>query len=354
MRWFLHQKHLLNYIAASENLGATLFDEKTGEPVDRSNDPEIEGDIRFHVFMVPSEEWIIPANVDRSANLTEDRKKQIVKRCLHQTQNVGDSDQNNRVVSDSLKCKEDKGQDQQPCEDCHRILLEMPDGKPAQMNDEHDVLLAIPGGLVGYHAFYVILENIIRNAAKHGYVRHKNEIHHLDIIIEILYDPEEKIRIQNGEKILPAYLLRIYDNVSRVAWSEEMRKNGEGVKLWGKNSMNEKLATSIIDETGQLRKEDWGLAEMKIAAGYLQRREILHIGGEKDKIVGSQGDQKKENELDNQMLIQGSPEDPKSGAGAIIRAVESPIGTLGYELFIPKPRMIGIVCGRKEGSYEPL
>lgn len=32
-----------------------------------------------------------------------------------------------------------------------------------------DLQLAIPGGIVGYHAFYIIIENIIRNSAKHDY-----------------------------------------------------------------------------------------------------------------------------------------------------------------------------------------
>lgn len=39
-----------------------------------------------------------------------------------------------------------------------------------------------------------------------------------------------------------------------------------------------KLAKEFVSE-GRLRKEDWGLAEMKISAGYLMSRDIRDIGG---------------------------------------------------------------------------
>jgi len=147
---------------------------------------------------------------------------------------------------------------------------------------------------------------------------------------------------------LPAFLCRIYDNVSLVANSNTPESGGDGVRLWGEKGINAKLGASIIDETGQLRKENWGLAEMKIAAGYLQRRDVLHIGGEEAKIVGEKGENlailaNGENGLDIEMLNQGM-----KGAEAIIRAVRSPIGTLGYEFFLPKPRMVGIAFGNKE------
>ncbi|RMF55072.1 MAG: hypothetical protein D6748_15665, partial [Calditrichaeota bacterium] len=343
LRWFLHQKHLLNYIAASENLGAALFDEQTGKPKPISD--EVEGDIRFHVCMVPPDEWQKPANRSDLTKAVEQRIIQIKNGCLHSTS----QNQEESVKSDSSKCKKGKTENDDPCEDCHRILLEMPDGKPVQMNDERDVLLAIPGGLVGYHAFYVILENIIRNAAKHGFVRHNSDTKHLDIVIEILHDPDENIGVQIKQTTSegknpkrPACLFRIYDNVSLV----KTEKN-EGVELWGDQGMNTKLGTSIIDETGQLRKEDWGLAEMKIAAGYLQRREILHIGGEEEDIRGAKPNTLPNGKLDEFMKEQGELD---TGARAIIRAVKSPIGTLGYEFFVPRPRMVGIVCENKNGK----
>ena len=39
---------------------------------------------------------------------------------------------------------------------------------------KQDVRVAIPGGIVGQHAFYTIIENVIRNAAKHGWAAEQN------------------------------------------------------------------------------------------------------------------------------------------------------------------------------------
>ena len=54
-------------------------------------------------------------------------------------------------------------------------------------NLEDDVSVAMPGGILGQHAFYNIVENVIRNAAKHSWTRqegHKpNE--NLDIFIDL-------------------------------------------------------------------------------------------------------------------------------------------------------------------------
>jgi hypothetical protein len=90
--------------------------------------------------------------------------------------------------------------------------------------------------------------------------------------------------------------------------------------------MNECLRHSLIKETGEIDKRHWGMAEMKIAAGYLQMRDVQDIGEKDDKITGSMKDQN------------GEKED------FIIRAIESPIGTLGFEFKVKKPKEVGIIC----------
>ncbi len=44
--------------------------------------------------------------------------------------------------------------------------------------------------------------------------------------------------------------------------------------------LNSKLEKGFIDEIGKLRYGNWGLAEVKISAGYLQMRDVLEIGAE--------------------------------------------------------------------------
>ncbi|MEO0273275.1 MAG: hypothetical protein ABIM30_09380, partial [candidate division WOR-3 bacterium] len=73
------------------------------------------------------------------------------------------------------------------------------------IDNSNDVLVSIPGGVVGQHAFCVILEDIIRNAAKHGYATQNNKDSNLEITIEIEDNPEND------------YIeVCIYDNVSLI------------------------------------------------------------------------------------------------------------------------------------------
>jgi hypothetical protein len=61
-------------------------------------------------------------------------------------------------------------------------------------------------------------------------------------------------------------------------------ENGyEIVNLFG--YMNDRLRQSFIKETGELKREDWGIAELKICAGFLQNRKIEEIGGEGKKNI---------------------------------------------------------------------
>jgi hypothetical protein len=194
---------------------------------------------------------------------------------------------------------------------------------------------------VGYQAFYVILENMIRNAAKHGFVKAPIEdINHLDVVIEIFHDPQERIVVQtHSGRWVPAWLLRIYDNVSFI----KKKYSSEGVLLWGKKDgdkgINHRLGTSIIE--GGVKKEDWGLAEMKIAAGYLQGRSIEHIGMVVQAITGPRVETPPKGELDDTMLRLGRAD--ARVTSPIIRAIESPIGTLGYEFYMLRPKTVGII-----------
>jgi len=74
------------------------------------------------------------------------------------------------------------------------------------------------------------------------------------------------------------------------------------------------------------------MAEMKIASGFLQGRDVETIASENEDIYGSRKSTLKE--------LGMKPE----GAHCVIRAVKSPIGTLGYEFYVRKPMTIGIVC----------
>lgn len=305
MRWFFTQKHLLDHIASSDGLKAHLYTEGGQGTGIGNNQASQKDDIRFHVFMVPKDLW--EKSAGKSGASVSDRMAQLQESCINQYQE--------NYIQRPCSCPSG-------CQACPRVILYTPGDGTSICNLEEDFLISIPGGIVGCHALFTILENFLRNAAKHGYRRSKCK--HLDIVIEILYDPQEEISIQNLQQDsysqFPARLVRIYSNVSRVG--------GRGVSI---KRIQQALALPIVDEKGNRVRKNLGHAEMKIAAGYLQKRDLMHIGSGGEAITG---------DLEKSLVDILRSE---NGGRAIIRATQSPIGTLAYEFPVLIHRSVGIV-----------
>lgn len=125
--------------------------------------------------------------------------------------------------------------------------------------------VALPGGVVGKQAFYVIMENIIRNAAKHGTKNHNSLPDRLEFTINFpdersldhkKYDKDELIRIT------------ITDNLNNGSIAEELQK---------------KCELPLIKEDGSLDRQDLGIKEKKIAAAFLRGCSPSSIEGNKIK-----------------------------------------------------------------------
>lgn len=115
-------------------------------------------------------------------------------------------------------------------------------------NGEHEVEVELPGPL-GEFAFFGVLENYIRNAAKHNKKAFERE-QVLGIRIDISEPADAKERLHY-------YELRISDNLSK------------GEKLT--NQIKEYLKADIVEKKdGRLKREAWGIAEMKICATLLR------------------------------------------------------------------------------------
>jgi len=124
-----------------------------------------------------------------------------------------------------------------------------------------DLDIEVPSDSVGIHAIYVILENIIRNAAKHSVIDSK-----LTLTIKVDKDFNDDF-----------YKVTVIDNLG-----DEKNKNvrlnlDENGKQINSANLIDKL-NNLIDapilKDGELRHEGWGLLEMKICAAYL-RGEVL-------------------------------------------------------------------------------
>ena len=314
LREFLSQRHLLEYISKSEGLQAFKF-----------QDPNNIGDDRFN------QKNTIRLHVRRAGYGLPEGVKEV-------------------EFIEYSKTKDD-----------------------VQQRLQYDIDIALPGGVVGGHAFFTILENVIRNAAKHGWATTKEAARkeeNLDIYVDfkrdedcqnatvVVYDgisdvlavlEEEKIDDvgkRNGIRKLKDWietnretLCSSLDKKSLEqlkAYIEEKGENlpilygglvdvlkesvdcgggnnGKKIRVWeaikdklaGKTDSDKelghrlwlplhhrhqiKLATPFIDDAGSLRRENWGLAEMKISAGYLQMRTISEIGGLDSDVNGCDG-----------------------------------------------------------------
>lgn len=102
-----------------------------------------------------------------------------------------------------------------------------------------DVEVEVPGS-VGEHALYGFLENLIRNAAKHNKDKLKCGI----LSIYLCLEPEDE----------EFYRLEVWDNLSGAEKVDSIKAH---------------IQEDLVDEELHLRREAWGIAEMKIAATLL-------------------------------------------------------------------------------------
>jgi len=159
-----------------------------------------------------------------------------------------------------------------------------------RVNLSEDVALAIPGGTVGNHAFYTIIENVIRNAAKHDwavnvtakdrplpiYIDFKDSINERDVQIEIwakvtALKVDDKTKGSLDKKGVESWIKRLDDGTDKDV--------SEFAQLPIHRQMQVLIERPFISNDGSLRRENWGLAEMKISAGYLNRIDVGAIGG---------------------------------------------------------------------------
>ncbi len=146
-----------------------------------------------------------------------------------------------------------------------------------------DMLIAIPGGVIGYQAFYTILENIMRNAAKHDWIRLKREDR---------FGKNLEIKIELEEKKDKNFIIcKIWTNASDLrsdgTFIEETILDKEfdekhklpDPKLPVHHRLNRILRQQLIDDNGELQKNYLGISETKIAAGFLSNQKLKLIGG---------------------------------------------------------------------------
>lgn len=237
------------------------------------------------------------------------------------------------------------------------------------LNGTNDLLVAIPNDILGTQAFYNILENIIRNTAKHSQKDLANPITTFTVNFIDEYD-KEKIGGDETEinNILNEYIaLEVYDSIDingnagnltdedKAKYKEDTKKSHESISKidWLVYSQNRKLNEDILqDKDKKLRSSSLGLVEMDASAAYLRKRDVSFINHPSYQLDYNDS-WSRDTELNK--------EDPIKLRGTNCRhflkafkKVEDDRNHLAYRFFLHRPAVVLVVTNKVPGNKEEL
>lgn len=126
-----------------------------------------------------------------------------------------------------------------------------PGGDPLRL-PEGDIVVAVPSGAIGCHAFYSILENLMRNSVKYGKLREGRS----DLVVSL--------RIRSPGENDDFWMLEVWDNFSGFDRLSEGNVYREIVKTF---------ESDVVDAEGRVSAGGHGLLEIKEAMRFLYSRE---------------------------------------------------------------------------------
>jgi len=205
-----------------------------------------------------------------------------------------------------------------------------------------DVSIAFPSDVLGVQAFYNILENIIRNTAKHDQNKNANTIftiHIQDIHPSELIDTSDdlcrkadslyKVEITDGIKKNGYIIEEDLTNLEKENYKDYHNYNKKDDINWSKiaridwlvDYQNIRINQSVLDQSNnQLRTNSLGLLEMEASASFLRKIDIPEIESNEYQV------------LPNNQIFNN-----KTQIFNILKAINIE-GALGYRLFLNKPQ----------------
>lgn len=207
------------------------------------------------------------------------------------------------------------------------------------ISEDNDISVAFPSDVIGCHAFYNILENIIRNTAKHCQDKGEQTIFSIKLQDKITI---EEIKIKDNPRLY--YCLEITDGI-KIKGSAENISNDEKKDYcyylnkketeidwedidkidWLVHNQNIKLNQSVLGSNNQLRTNSLGLLEMEASSAFLRQIDIPEIESD-----------------DFQIYPDDLIFNEKSGKIHILKAFkatdEAQGYSLGYRMFLSKPQ----------------
>jgi hypothetical protein len=175
-----------------------------------------------------------------------------------------------------------------------------------------DFSIAMPNDVLGCQAFYNIIENVIRNTAKHAKAPAEQIINFTVNFRDIALNEVEKLEsLKNCYQSY--YCVEIYDDIEI---------NGINKLII---SQNEKINDNVLTNENVLRSTSLGMVEMDASAAYIRQMDIVNI--------------------DNTEYDVSHDENLYSEKGNlnIIKAFAKEGKYLGYRFFIKKPQEVLIV-----------
>ena len=131
------------------------------------------------------------------------------------------------------------------------------------LTEKNDIAIAFSSDILGAQAFYNILENIIRNTAKHSCLRGQTVVF--------------KIEFTDIEKFPSYYCVEIDNGI------EEEDIDNLVIK------QNQLIKESVLDENNNLRDHGLGLLEMATSAAFLRQVDIAKVDSYEYRFDGNEG-----------------------------------------------------------------
>lgn len=199
--------------------------------------------------------------------------------------------------------------------------------------NKKDIPVSIPNGIMGYHALFVIIENLIRNSAKHqGSLLNNSKM--IKFILEIRNSKDDEtlyeVLIYDSIKISEEKIL----NEDEKKYFEEETKNEYNGTInnkldWLVFEQNTRINRSVINpKTNRLREGAWGLIEMDASAAYLRKLAAEKID---------------DNVYNINLIDTESRYNPDGGADLNILKAVNKNGHLGYRFHMLKPKELLVV-----------
>lgn len=207
----------------------------------------------------------------------------------------------------------------------------------------------LPGGLVGRQAVFSIIENIIRNAAKHGT---RSKLQNLDLKINIIdgkevlkkddfnplrlsIDSQNLFRLAKEDDVKSLYIVKITDNL--IAFQSII------------GSISKGLEEKYVDSHGKMMPGNKGIKEMRISAAWLRRQpdESLYV---------RKNDPSEKNKLAPLLLAEWvDPETEEAVLGSSLYASklqDDKKGHLRYIFCLPKNRFAAVILDGMETNTK--